>query len=136
MVTTSASSARLATLYRLHIGVTGRWAAMSLGPDGAVLWPLQALHALTFAAGHLAAIAFIAAAIPARMIASAQGIFTGVVSGTLHAAILFLAAAILPYGDIGGAYLLATLAAGLSLILSLLLARLWDGGHVVEQDVS
>ena len=33
-------------------------------PTGFWLWPLQALHALTFAAGHLGAMAFIARAVP------------------------------------------------------------------------
>ena len=31
-----------------------RWAAMALEPSAAMLWPVQALHALTFGLGHLA----------------------------------------------------------------------------------
>ena len=50
-----------------------RWGAMMADPTGWLLWPLQALHALTFAVGHLGAIAFIARAVPPRYGAAAQG---------------------------------------------------------------
>ena len=50
-----------------------RWGAMMADPTGFILWPLQALHALTFAAGHLGAMAFIARAVPPRYGAAAQG---------------------------------------------------------------
>jgi PPP family 3-phenylpropionic acid transporter len=43
-----------------------RWGVMMFDPNGWLLWPLQSLHALTFALGHLGGIAFIIQAIPPR----------------------------------------------------------------------
>jgi PPP family 3-phenylpropionic acid transporter len=53
-----------------------RWGLMSLEPELVLLWPVQCLHALTFGLAHLGAMAFIAAAIPPRLQASAQGLWS------------------------------------------------------------
>ncbi|MEO1492702.1 MAG: MFS transporter [Pseudomonadota bacterium] len=105
-----------------------RWAAMAWVPPDWALWPLQALHALTFGIAHLAAIAFVAAAIPHRLSASAQGIAAGAVAGGVMAAVAFGAAEIVAQADIASAYLLAAGLSVLSLVLAVLLARIWQGG--------
>jgi PPP family 3-phenylpropionic acid transporter len=86
------------------------------------------LHALTFGIAHLAAIAFIAAAIPHRLSASAQGIATGAIAGGVMAGVAFGAAEIVAQADIATAYLLAAGMSGLSLGLALVLSRVWRGG--------
>jgi PPP family 3-phenylpropionic acid transporter len=68
-----------------------RWLAMALDPGLVWLWPLQALHAFTFGATHLAAIHFIAARVPNARAGMAQSLFatfsTGIVmAGALYAA--------------------------------------------------
>lgn len=108
-----------------------RWSVMALGPDGAALWALQGLHAFTFALGHLAAMAFLAAAIPPRMVATAQGISQGVVAGSVHAGALFAAGIVIAWGGIAAAYALSALMAGASALLAVLLARLWRGQTLV-----
>ncbi len=83
-------------------GVAGllRWGVMMFDPVGWVLWPVQGLHGLTFAASHLGAIAFISQAIPARYGAAAQGA-TGSMAGGVLLALGMLAGAAL-YPALGG----------------------------------
>jgi PPP family 3-phenylpropionic acid transporter len=103
-----------------------RWGAMALDPPVWMLWPLQASHTLTFALGHLGAIAFIARAIPARYGASAQGAMTSLATGSLL--LLGMLASAAAYPAIGGGVF--AIAAGLSavgLALSAILARRWRG---------
>ena len=86
--------ARLGPAAALGIGAAAgilRWGVMAFEPPLWSLWPLQGLHALTFAMAHLGAMAFIARAIPQRMAASAQGLFAGGIGGLAMAGATFLA---------------------------------------------
>lgn len=63
----------------LMLGAAGavlRWTAMALDPPGWSLPLLQCLHALSFGASHLGAIAFLAHAAPEGRGATAQGYFS------------------------------------------------------------
>lgn len=103
-----------------------RWGAMTLDPVGWMLWPLQALHAVTFAVGHLGAIAFIAEAVPQRYGAAAQGAMNAVGMGLVLAAATALAAALYPW--LGGrTYGLGAALSLTGLALCALLARRWRG---------
>jgi PPP family 3-phenylpropionic acid transporter len=73
-----------------------RWGVMMFDPTGWVLWPVQGLHALTFAAGHLGAIAFITQAIPARYGAAAQGATASMAVGVLLALGMLAGSAVYP----------------------------------------
>jgi MFS transporter, PPP family, 3-phenylpropionic acid transporter len=73
-----AASARLALdptvlLLAGAAGAVVRWSAMALDPAPALLLLLQWLHALSFGATHLGALAFVARLAPAGLGASAQG---------------------------------------------------------------
>ena len=104
-----------------------RWGAMMFDPVGWLLWPLQGLHAATFAAGHLGAMAFISAAVPTRFGAAAQGAMGSMAVGLLLA--LGMAAAAALYPSLGGAtYGIGAILSATGLGLSLLLARRWHGG--------
>lgn len=108
-----------------------RWTIMMGDPTGVTLWLLQALHALTFAVGHLGGIAFIAAAVPERLAASAQGMFSSAIGGILVALAMALSAVLYPLA--GG--LTYGVAAAMSLIglgLALWLRTIWDGGQTVR----
>jgi len=107
-----------------------RWGAMALEPASFWLWPLQAMHALTFAMGHLAAMAFLAAAVPARLSGSAQGALSGVVAGSVNVAATFAAAGLVAWSGIAAAYLMAAVMSAAALIGALALARVWTGGRV------
>jgi PPP family 3-phenylpropionic acid transporter len=106
-----------------------RWGAMMTDPTWFWLWPIQSLHALTFAAGHLGAIAFISRAIPDRYAAAAQGATGAMAVGGLMALFTVLAAAVYP--TLGGAsYAIGVASSALGLLLCLDLARRWDGGEL------
>ncbi|MEM6679571.1 MAG: MFS transporter, partial [Pseudomonadota bacterium] len=86
--------ARLGPVRALAIGAgigALRFAAMMLEPPLAFLWPLQALHALSFGLVHLATMAYVAESIPPRMAASGQGVLLGLTSGIAMAVATLLA---------------------------------------------
>jgi MFS transporter, PPP family, 3-phenylpropionic acid transporter len=108
------------------VGGLVRWGAMMADPTGSALWPLQALHALTFAAGHLGAMAFIARAVPPRYGAAAQGAAGAMAGGLVLALGMALAAAVYP--QLGGRSY--GIGLGFSLIglgFTVWLARRWSG---------
>lgn len=104
-----------------------RWAAMMADPTGFWLWPIQALHALTFGLGHLGAMAFISMAVPDRYAAAAQGATGAVAVGGLLALGMALASAVYPRLG-GGTYGIGVLMALAAILLAGLLARSWSGG--------
>lgn len=103
-----------------------RWTAMSFDPPFAALWPLQALHAVSFAAAHLGAMGFIATAAPPRLSASAQGLAGAGAVGVGMAAASAAAAWAYPVWG-AGAYWIGTALGLLSLALAARLARIWSG---------
>lgn len=106
-----------------------RWAAMALDPPLAWLWPLQAMHGLTFTAAHLGVMAFVQAAAPPRLAATAQGLTGPLAGGGLMAAGSFAAAWAYPaFG--ADAFWIGVALAALGLVAALTLARLWDGGRL------
>ena len=121
--------ARLGPIGTLALGggaALFRWICMMWDPGLIWLWPLQALHALTFGAALLGAMAFIAAAVPERYGASAQGAHLGFAGGLLTALGMWIAAAIYPH--VGGfTYGIGIVFAALSLGCAWALARRWRG---------
>jgi PPP family 3-phenylpropionic acid transporter len=112
-------------------GVAGvvRWGAMMLDPTGFWLWPIQGLHALTFAVGHLGAIGFISRAVPDRYAAAAQGATGSMAAGGVLALGMLLAAALYP--SLGGrTYGLGVASSLLGLLLCWWLARRWRGQEI------
>ena len=106
---------------------TIRWGVMTFEPASSWLWPLQALHAGTFALAHLGAMAFIAAAVPPRLAASVQGVYVGTLTGFAMAGTTALAGWV---GEAAGTASAYWLAAGLStaaLVAGLMLRRHWRG---------
>lgn len=108
-----------------------RWVALTAEPDLWLLWPLQVLHALSFGLAHLAAMAFLASALPGRMIASVQGVMTGVLGGGLSALVVVLAGDVVDGTAIAPAYWIAAVAALVSMVAGLALKQIWGGGVLV-----
>jgi PPP family 3-phenylpropionic acid transporter len=110
-------------------GALVRWVAMALGPPGVLLPLLQCLHALSFGATHLGALAFIARAAPTGLTATAQG-HIAVASGVVMAAATGLSG--LLYGRFGGvAYAAMALITAAGLAAALTAHRLEQGGRSV-----
>lgn len=106
-----------------------RWPLTALDPPLALLWPLQALHALTFAAAYLGMVGFVSAAAPARLGATAQGMIGAGAGGLAMAVITFAAAeAYVLWG--GGSYLIAAASSALGLAVALWARRRWDGREI------
>lgn len=111
-----------------------RWVLMSLAPAEALLWPVQCLHAVTFAVGHLGAIAFVAQAVPPRLQASAQGLHAGALGGTAFALATLAAGRISAGFGATATWWLAAAMSAAALAAALGLARLWDGGPVARAE--
>ena len=63
------------------LGGAVRWSLTAATTDVGALVVLQTLHALTFGATHLGAVAYVARALPAELSASGQALYSGVGSG-------------------------------------------------------
>ncbi|MEM8699998.1 MAG: MFS transporter, partial [Pseudomonadota bacterium] len=109
-----------------------RWSAMTLEPVGPLLWVAQILHAGSFGIAHLAAMAFIAAAVPARLGGTAQGLANGLIGGLTLAGATMLAGIGVPYLGLGGIYWIAAALALTATIFALVLALSWRGGRILD----
>ena len=99
-----------------------RWSVLAATTALPALVAVQALHALTFGAAHLAAMHFIARAAPPGLSATAQSLYAAV-SGGIAMGLSMLAAGALYQAYAGGAFLvMAGLSAG-GLALALVLLR-------------
>jgi PPP family 3-phenylpropionic acid transporter len=101
-------------------GVT-RWLAMGFAPLGLILWPLQALHALTFAAAHVGAMRLLYRDAPEHAAAMAQMLYAGTSAGLLMGMSTLLSGYLYDLGGAVGYWAMAGLAlAGGALALLLL----------------
>jgi PPP family 3-phenylpropionic acid transporter len=124
-----------------RIGITGlialglacgivRWTAMAFTTELPALVVLQALHAGTFAACHLGAMAFIQRALPSNGAALGQSIYYALGTGATQAVIYQFAG--LLYSEYGQkAFLGMTVISVAGLAAILLLMRLWKGELLV-----
>jgi PPP family 3-phenylpropionic acid transporter len=104
-------------------GATVRWIAMAFDPPHLLLPALQCLHALSFGATHLAALAFVARAAPAEIGATAQG-YLAVVQGLAMAAAMGVSGAL--YARYAGAaYGAMAVVAAAGALCAVICARLW-----------
>jgi MFS transporter, PPP family, 3-phenylpropionic acid transporter len=87
-----------------------RWLAMGFAPTGLVLWPLQALHALSFAAAHVGAMRLLYREAPESGAAMAQNIYAAVSSGLLMGAATLLSGVLYDEIGAGGYWAMAGLA--------------------------
>ena len=62
-------------------GATVRWLLMSFAPTGFVLWPIQALHALSFASSHVGAMRLIYRETPQAAAGLAQTLYAALSAG-------------------------------------------------------
>jgi MFS transporter, PPP family, 3-phenylpropionic acid transporter len=124
-----------------RIGITGliglglacgivRWTGMAFTTELPALVILQALHAGTFAACHLGAMAFIQRALPASGTALGQSLYYALGTGTAQAVIYQFAGVL--YSEYGQrAFLGMTAISAIGLVALIALARLWNGGLLV-----
>ncbi|MGH6949239.1 MAG: MFS transporter, partial [Vitreimonas sp.] len=118
---------RLAPEALILIGAAGavvRWLAMGLAPLGLVLWPLQALHALSFAATHVGAMRLLYRDAPESSAAMAQTLHAALSAGLLMGAATLLSGHLYDVAGAKGYWAMAAMAAaGGVLALPLLAPR-------------
>jgi MFS transporter, PPP family, 3-phenylpropionic acid transporter len=108
-----------------------KWTVMAFQPPLWVLFPLQILHAGTFACAHLGAMQFILRAVPANLAATGQAVYASVTYGVVMAGAQYLSGQLFhAYGAWG--YLAMSAFGAMSLVLSLLLLRAWRGGLLIQ----
>ena len=124
-----------------RIGITGliglglacgivRWTGLAFTTALPALVVLQALHAGTFAACHLGAMAFIQRALPSSGTALGQSIYYALGTGATQAVIYQFAGVL--YSRFGQhAFLGMTVISAIGLVAILLLARMWKGEVLV-----
>jgi MFS transporter, PPP family, 3-phenylpropionic acid transporter len=124
-----------------RIGITGliglglvcgivRWTAMAFTTELPALVALQLLHAGTFAACHLGAMAFIQRTLPPSGVALGQSIYYALGTGATQA-VIFQFAGVL-YATYGQhAFLGMTVISAAGLLALVALARLWNGNLLV-----
>jgi len=98
-----------------------RWTVTGMADGLPTLVIIQALHAFTFAATHLAAIYFISRRIPPSLSASAQSLYSAVVMGLVFGLAMFASGKL--YGLLGaGAYYAMAVLAAAGAIMAIFLA--------------
>ena len=112
------------------LGAMLRWTCMGLDLPLIATALVQCLHALSFGAAHIAAIHFLAHAVPEDRAATAQGFYAAIVAG------LVLGVATIASGPLyrtlaGGAYEVMAALALLGTAGAFLLMRRWRGGLIV-----
>ena len=107
-----------------------RWLGMAFTTELWALVPLQALHAGSFAACHLGAMAFIQRALPASGAALGQSVYYAIGTGATQAVIFQIAGVL--YGEFGQkAFLGVFVVSAVGMMAILALARQWKGGLLV-----
>jgi PPP family 3-phenylpropionic acid transporter len=110
-----------------------RWTITAFSPHIALLFVVQALHALTFGAAHLGAVQFVAQAAPPRVAATAQSLYAAMASGVMMGLMTISIGPL--YESIGAHTYFAMAGVGaLALAGALLLAVRWNGQALVPED--
>jgi len=118
----------------MMLGAAGgllRWLAMATDPPTALLWLLQCLHALSFAATHLGTMAFLNRAAPPGLAATAQGYYA--VIGGVSVAVATASSGPLysAYGHLG--YLVMALIAAAGGGLAMYAHRRWNDAERIAR---
>lgn len=99
-----------------------RWGVTGFDPPVPVLFALQAMHGLTFGAAHLGAMHFLASAVPPRLGATAQGIYSAMTAGIAMGLVMAASGPLYDFAA-GGAYWAMAGLAGLGFLAAVALDR-------------
>jgi PPP family 3-phenylpropionic acid transporter len=92
-------------------GALVRWSALAFAPTGFLLWPIQALHALTFAATHVAALRLVFREAPEEIAGLAQTFYAALSGGVLLGTATLASGLLYDRFGAGGYWAMAALAA-------------------------
>ena len=104
------------------LGGAVRWPLLAVTENAGGLLVLQTLHGLTFGAGHLGAMTFLARSIPPEMSATGQSLYYALIGGVVAGCMFPLAGQL--YTELAGdAFLVMGAFSGAGFLAALLLAR-------------
>ena len=113
-------------------GAVVRWTATAMEPPLAVLFLVQIMHALTFAAAYLGSIEFLDRAAPLRLINTGMTLMStagvGAITGLATVAAGYVWGG---YGAAAAYLMMAAMGAG-ALLAAFAVARMWNGGRLFE----
>lgn len=119
----------------MAIGATGaalRWLLISTGPPLPVLFVIQTLHALSFAATYIGAIEFIDRAVPKQLANTAMTLNSTLGVGAITGVATIACGYLYDWRGATAGYLLMAAMAGTGALLALSLLRFWRGGALFE----
>ena len=108
-------------------GAVLRWAITAAEPALPVLFVVQCLHALTFAAAYLGAVDFIKKAAPPRLANTAMTLMSTTGVGAMTGVATILAGYVFDRAGAPAAYLMMSAMGVVSIAAALVLSRLWRG---------
>ena len=117
--------ARFGTAGLLVLGAAAalvRWTALGFDPPLALLFPLQALHGLTFGATHIGAMNQLARAVPQRLSATAQGLYAAATAGIAPGATVLMSGPLYTHLGVRAYWAMAVIAA-VGLVMALWFQR-------------
>jgi PPP family 3-phenylpropionic acid transporter len=130
-VVTRVGAVRMMTLGAVAAIV--RWGLTALSPPLWLLFPLQAMHALTYCAAHLGAMHFISHATPRSLAATGQSLYAALSAGIIMGGMTLAAGALYQvYG--AHAYWLPAGAGALAVLGCVALAGRWSGGALLQDE--
>lgn len=110
-----------------------RWGITAMSPPLWLLFPLQALHALTYCAAHLGALHFITIATPRSLAATGQSLYASLSAGVIMGGMTLAAGALYQaYGPY--AYFLSAGAGVVAFFGTLMLGARWSGGTLIDDE--
>lgn len=127
-------AARLSPALMIALGGLGaavRWSLTAMEPPVYILFAVQLLHALTFAAAYLGAIEFIDRAVPRKLVNTAMTLTSTTGVGAITGGATIAAGYVFHGEGAAAAYFMMAAMGALAFVLSMALARLWRGGRIV-----
>jgi MFS transporter, PPP family, 3-phenylpropionic acid transporter len=106
------------------LGGAIRWPLLAITENAAALLALQTLHGLTFGAGHLGAMAFLAQSIPAELSATGQSLYYALVGGVIAGCMFPLAGQLYTQLD-ADAFLVMGVLSFAGFLAAVWLSRIW-----------
>lgn len=113
-------------------GASLRWIFTALEPPLALLFAVQTMHALSFAATYVGTLEFIWRAAPGRLINSAMTVNSTAGVGAATGLATMAAGYVFAAAGAGAAYTMMSAMAALGFLLALILRRIWRGGQLFD----
>jgi PPP family 3-phenylpropionic acid transporter len=126
---------RLAPSTLLMIGAAGavmRWTIISLEPSLWILFAVQTLHSLTFAATYLGTIEFLDRAAPLRLVNTGMTLMSTTGVGAITGLATVIAGFVWNASGPASAYLMMAGMGAIAFLLALIVSKSWDGGRLFE----